>query len=493
MSQPGEFASASEALAAVSAGLSHLASLDITTLTTAEQADCLRALGRADAQAVAARSAVLAAFDRTRGFEDDAAGGSRSWLRWQTQITQAAAAGAIGWMRRLAAHPVVAGALAAGRISPSWARHICDWTDRLPADDQADGDEILLAAAAGGAALTDLAGLAEEMYRRCAAPDNDGDDDGFSARSLRLTSYFRGEGQLEGNLTPECTAAVRAVLDALGAKAGREDIRTQDERDHDALAEAMRRLIASGCLPDRAGQPTVIQLHMSLDQLLGLPGADRAAAEWAGYGAAAGPGADCDAKIVPAVTGHVDPAILDQLAAELLRPAALPPAPPQPGSLQPAANAAAMTAEMAGTAARELILCRATRLLSGPAGLAAWLRTNLMAGPAATVSLPLDIGMPTEIIPAHLRRAVVLRDKHCAFPGCPQQPPACHVHHIVPRSEGGVTSLENCVLLCAFHHLCAIHRWGWQIRLNGDGTKTATSPDGIKILHSHSPPPGQAA
>ena len=146
-------------------------------------------------------------------------GARASWLRWQTQITQAAAAGAVGWMRRLAAHPVVAGALAAGRVSPSWARHICDWTDRLPPDSRADGDGILLlAAAAAGAALTDLAGLAEEMYRRCARPDADGDDDGFSSRSLRLTSYFRGEGQLEGNLTPECTAAVRAVLDALGAK-----------------------------------------------------------------------------------------------------------------------------------------------------------------------------------------------------------------------------------------------------------------------------------
>ena len=110
----------------------------------------------------------------------------------------------------------------------------------------------------------------------------------------------------------------------MALKAGREDIRTQEERDHDALAEAMRRLIASGCLPDRAGQPTVIQLHMSLEQLLGLPGADEATAEWAGYGATAGPGADCDAKIVPVVTGHVDPAVLDQLAAELRHPESLP-------------------------------------------------------------------------------------------------------------------------------------------------------------------------
>jgi hypothetical protein len=59
---------------------------------------------------------------------------------------------------------------------------------------------------------------------------------------------------------------------------------------------------------------------------------------------------------------------------------------------------------------------------------------------------------------------------------------------VQPRSQGGVTSLANCILLCPFHHLIAVHRWHWSIRLNPDGTTTATSPDGRKTLHSHSPP-----
>ena len=45
--------------------------------------------------------------------------------------------------------------------------------------------------------------------------------------------------------------------------------------------------------------------------------------------------------------------------------------------------------------------------------------------------------------------------------------------------------------LCGFHHLTAIHRWGWDLRLNPDGTTTATSPDG-RTLRDHDPP-GQAA
>ncbi|HEY2276756.1 MAG TPA: HNH endonuclease signature motif containing protein, partial [Streptosporangiaceae bacterium] len=103
-------------------------------------------------------------------------------------------------------------------------------------------------------------------------------------------------------------------------------------------------------------------------------------------------------------------------------------------------------------------------------------------------SLPLDTGTPTATIPPHLRRAVILRDRHCAFPGCHQKPVTCQVHHIVPRASGGVTALPNLLLLCSFHHLIAIHRWGWTIRLHADGTTTATSPDRRKVFHSHGPP-----
>ncbi|MGH3396545.1 MAG: HNH endonuclease signature motif containing protein, partial [Streptosporangiaceae bacterium] len=94
-------------------------------------------------------------------------------------------------------------------------------------------------------------------------------------------------------------------------------------------------------------------------------------------------------------------------------------------------------------------------------------------------------------VPPHLRRAVTKRDRHCSFPGCTAPPVRCHVHHVIPRSQGGPTRLDNLTLLCAFHHLIAVHRWGWTLQLHADGTTTATSPDGLKTLHSHGPPPGQ--
>jgi 5-methylcytosine-specific restriction endonuclease McrA len=97
----------------------------------------------------------------------------------------------------------------------------------------------------------------------------------------------------------------------------------------------------------------------------------------------------------------------------------------------------------------------------------------------------------TDAIAPHLRRAIIMRDRRCAAPGCDQPPAACHVHHIVPRSRGGPTSLTNCLLLCSFHHLIMIHRRGRTIALNADGTTTAVGPHG-RILPSHDPPAAAA-
>ena len=242
-------------------------------------------------------------------------------------------------------------------------------------------------------------------------------------------------------------------------------------------------------------------LHMSLDQLRGLPGAAEREAAWPGP--VTGPGADCDAAIVPMVTGAVDPVVLDRLTAALLRGS--PGGTGQNGIVgQPGAAGQSGTAGQGGTAgrdradaarrdrtvraARQIVISAAAELLSGPGGLASWLRTGLAPGPAASPSLPLDTGTATEAIPAHLRRAVTVRDRHCRFPGCAQPPVGCQPHHLIPRSEGGPTCLGNLLLLCTFHHLIAVHRWGWGITLHPDGTVSAASPDRSRVLHSHGPP-----
>ncbi len=304
----------------VLAGLGWLASADLASVPVAVQAECLRGLERAASVHAAARARVLAAFTARGGQEADGHGSARTWLTWQTRVTRQAAAAALAAMRRLDAHPGVARALGDGAVSTSWARQICDWTDRLPAAARQDADAILLAAAAAGADLPGLAGLAEEMRARLARPDRD--RDGFEDRGLRLSTTLGGAGRLHADLTPQCAAALRAVLDALGSKAGPEDARTCPQRDHDALEEACRRLAAAGNLPDRAGQPTRIQLHITLDELIRrIQDAGGPAGDGVPGWPAAAPGYDCDASIAPVVTGRVDHDLLDRLARRLSRPA----------------------------------------------------------------------------------------------------------------------------------------------------------------------------
>src|SRR5215472_9922683 len=254
----------SDALVMLDRALDHLNSADAGSLPSGVQAEALRALERAAAKHTAARARVLAAFAGQAAYEDDGHGSARTWLKWQARVTAGAAAGAIGWVRRLDAHPAIAGALAAGDLSESWAKQVCEWTRRLPEDRQSDADEILAAAARAGVDLAGLAGLAQEMYERSHRDGDDDGDDRSGDRGVWLDTTFGGAGRLAGDLTPGCSAALTAVLDALGKRAGPEDLRTVVQRHHDALEDACRRLIAAGMLPGRGGQPTQITLHMSL-------------------------------------------------------------------------------------------------------------------------------------------------------------------------------------------------------------------------------------
>jgi len=246
--------SAREALDMVRAGLGYLAAADAARLPTATQAECLRELEQIDAIATAARAFILAGFTAGQGYADDAAYSARSWLIHQTHITRGAAVGHTAWAKRAATHPRVLAALAAGQVPESAGRLVCLWTDRLPERFREESDELLVAAAAAGLGLEELAALAAETYERARGelPDQDPDRD-FADRALKLATTFGGAGVMHGDLTPECAEAVGRVLDALAAPAGAQDDRTKDQRYHDALAEAMRRLMAAGLLPERAG------------------------------------------------------------------------------------------------------------------------------------------------------------------------------------------------------------------------------------------------
>ena len=199
----------------------------------------------------------------------------------------------------------------------------------------------------------------------------------------------------------------------------------------------------------------------------------------------------CDAAMAPIVTGDVNPGALEdlvRLCVELGTGAAAPTTATR--TRRPAVSRAppARTPARAWEALERAIIGKAVDLLSGPGGLASFLRRRQLGARLGGPSLPLDIGY-SETIPAGIRNAVILRDQHCQWAGrCDQPAAACEVHHVKHKANGGPTSVKDCVLLCFFHHQVVIHRWGWTLVLNPDGTTTAWNKDRTKVLHSHSPP-----
>ena len=228
--------SAKEALGMLTSAMSYLSAADATQMAAETQAQCLQALERVNAMGTAARASILAAFTSGQGYCADADYSPRAWLINKTRITKGAAVAHTAWVRRAAAHPQVAEVLAAGEMSESFARTLCQWTDGLPEDCRAAADAILVAAAKAGMDLRDLAELAAEILAR-SQPEDPGSDrpNDFEDRSVRLETTFQGAGVLSGDLSPECTSVVGAVLDALSAPVGAEDTRTYTQRYHDAL------------------------------------------------------------------------------------------------------------------------------------------------------------------------------------------------------------------------------------------------------------------
>jgi hypothetical protein len=304
----------------------------------------------------------------------------------------------------------------------------------------------------------------------------------------------------------------------------------------------MRRLAASDLLPERAGQPVRAWVHISLADLMRLDGssalldqwtaqvraqwaARRAAAaestgtEGAWLAAAAAAAVTCDAAMAPVVVGEVNVDALDELVRLCVLLDRHRRGTDDPPTDDPATDdhdgtgsgdthddgtgtgddgtgdgsgdsgGAGPDTAPAWEALERAVIGTAVDLLSGPGGLASFLRRRQLGARLAGPSLPLDIGYSTTI-PAGIRNAVILRDRRCRWPGGCNQPAAaaCDVHHVRHKANGGRTSTANCVLLCSYHHQVVIHRQGWTLVLNPDGTTTAWNKDKTKVLHSHGPP-----
>ena len=85
----------------------------------------------------------------------------------------------------------------------------------------------------------------------------------------------------------------------------------------------------------------------------------------------------------------------------------------------------------------------------------------------------LDLGRSHRLVTPALRRALIARDGGCLFPGCNIPATWTEAHHLVEWYAGGVTSLDNLVLLCSHHHH-AVHTGVW--RITGPANRATFTP-----------------
>jgi hypothetical protein len=101
-------------------------------------------------------------------------------------------------------------------------------------------------------------------------------------------------------------------------------------------------------------------------------------------------------------------------------------------------------------------------------------------------SEPLDVGRRSKVVPPAMRRAVIVRDRHCRFPGCDRPHTWCDAHHVVHWADGGPTAAANLLLLCRRHHRLIHRPGGFRLELV-DGRPVFRRPDG-STLENRAPP-----
>ena len=407
-------ASAGDALQMLEAALGFLADADVTEMPTAVQAECLAGLERADAVEAAARGKLLAAFDAQDGSLSDGQRTTRAWLVHCLRVTKGQAREYLALQALARQHGPLHAGMRGQAVTKSVALQLARWIRVIPEEFRPEAEEILIAAAQAGADLPALAAICAEIQARTAPPDSDDPaDDPQLDRGLYFDTTFDGAGVLRGDLTPECSAMVAAVLSALSASEGRGDLRTEPQRYHDAMAEAMRRLLASDLLPKRAGQPTKALVHIHFAELLAMDknsalqdawiGEYRA--RWAAHRAAAAvrPGdggtwltgdaaraVACDAMIIPVVTADLDPEAIEDLIGLCVQYDRARAHVPQPEQAQSSAEPQSQSLELL----EHQILARVIQIVSGSGGIASFLRRTMLGKGLAGPSLPLDVGQP---------------------------------------------------------------------------------------------------
>ncbi len=276
-----------------------------------------------------------------------------------------------------------------------------------------------------------------------------------AARYLHLAETPQGT-RVAGLLDAMAGHRLRLALEAVSPRPAADDERTGEQRRADALHVLADTVLA---LPRTASGAAVrphVSFHLTAETWAGLRAHHRRASP-----AARTAEDEADGPTAERTTDCMTERTTGQRSTGQRSTAAFDPATLDDGTPVPMSEIA-----------RALCDCELTRIVIGADGAV------------------LDLGRTRRTYTGAQRRAVIARDRSCAWPGCHGHARWGEVHHLRWWDrDGGETSVQNGVLLCSFHHH-EVHRQDLVITRSGAPPGPRRGP---AAGPGHGPPPGSAA
>lgn len=326
-----------------------------------------------------------------------------AWLHAHSELLLRDAYATVRFAVRICAHPTVLHTFADGDIGSREARFIVDFLAHppkdLPPEGYGDAEDALLLSARGRD-FEELRGTAERIRESVSAAPSPGED--LDRNLLHISKLSHGRYDIAGNLDTETGESLLSALSPFTIPRtdhdGNEDRRSAGQRNAEALGELLRRQQPGDT--DTA-QPPLLSITIPIEGLFAnIPNKEEAIA-------------------------LIKAGRLDEVLAQ---------------------------APMASTEWGNWISHEAARRMACDCELAV-LGIDLHGA-------PLNINTGQRLASRKQRRALRVRDGGCAFPGCDRPASWTQAHHIIPWEQQHLTTIDNLVALCHFHHI-AVHHHGW--------------------------------
>ncbi|QQZ12559.1 HNH endonuclease signature motif containing protein [Rhodococcus sp. 21391] len=348
---------------------------------------------------------------------------TKMWLASKTLLEVGAAGRIVLLGRGLRLQPEIADEYFDTNISAEHAALIVKFCERppkgMPLEALDDCRNALLFAATGPTANTDAVRAVIARLERAFESDDPPPSEDTDLNEFHASKTLNGRVAVRGDLDAVTGEMLLSALSGLSkprpAQDGTKDPRTPGQRRADGFTELLRRYLDSGIAGEEGGERPHVSLHVNAKDL-----ADHT---------------DCSARAQQDAASSDDSLFaVDGVAwTEWMGPLSL----------------------------------RAARLLSCDS-----IYTPIVLDDNGA---PLDLGISTRTVTKRQRKALVARDRGCAFPGCGAPPSWCEGHHIIHWSAGGPSDMGNLVLLCGFHHRL-LHHSDWEIEMGADRHPTFIPP-----------------